>query len=154
MTAWYSHFSGKEKFFINNKLIISNRNYGYFSRQHFQYNGHYYSIRLEPPLSTGSELYCTLSKNGQDVQKKKVKIKQDGALLSGYGHSLLQFTAVSALILTLCLFVGVLSAYFQWSAWVSYALILAIFGFGLCQLCINVYRQQQLGINVEDAPLT
>ncbi|WP_333607301.1 hypothetical protein [Arsukibacterium sp.] len=153
MTAWYSHFSGKEKLFINHKLISCSRNYGYFSRQYFEHYGHQYIIRLENTVLSGAELYCTLSKNGQDVQRKRVKLEQHLPVLNWYCYSLLQLAAISALILTLCLAVGVLAAYFQWSSWLSYSLVLTIIGFGLSQLCLNIYRQQLLKANIEDDTL-
>lgn len=154
ITAWYSYLSGKEKLFVNEMLVTSRRNYGYYSRVYFDHEGHKYSIRLENPLTTDGKLFCTLSKNGKDVQRKKVQLEQNSAVLSGYCHGLLQLAAMSTLILTLCLSVGVLSAYFQWSTWLSYALVLVIVGFGVSQLCLNIYRQQRQKVNIEDDTLT
>lgn len=72
VVAWFSAFSGREKIFVNGKLIASQRNYSTNSTNKFVLNGKEYLTTLKVASLLRGPCVCTLSKEGVAIKRKKL----------------------------------------------------------------------------------
>ena len=69
--AWFSSFTGLEKIYVNDALVLSRRSLSIKSKSTFQIGNNLYSVVFHVENLIQGSVVCTLSKNGVAHQCKK-----------------------------------------------------------------------------------
>lgn len=121
INAWFSAFSGKEKVFVNGKLISSQRNFSKNSVNTFTLNDDTYSTTLNVESLLKGPFICTLTKNNKPYKRKKLIFQNLGK--NGNMKSFI-YGIIPYIILGLIL--GVAELYFQLSDMVVWGIIIGV----------------------------
>ena len=73
--AWFSSLTGKEKVFVNNQLVSSQRNLSKNSSNHFSIKDDNYSTSIIVKSIFTGPITCTLIKNNTPFKRKKLIFK-------------------------------------------------------------------------------
>lgn len=73
---WSSNFTGKEKVYLNDDLIIESKNYRKNNEHHFtDKNSNNYCISIKLIKQMKGEIECLFKKNGETIRSFKTKTK-------------------------------------------------------------------------------
>lgn len=75
--AWFSCFSGREKIFLNGKVISSRLAFTKRSKHSFLIGDDQYSVELHVKNLLLGPIICELQKNGEMVKSKKLQFRPD-----------------------------------------------------------------------------
>ncbi len=120
--AWFSALSGKEKVFVNEKLVSAQRNFSRNSVNTFSVNNDVYSTSLNVENIFKGPFTCTLTKNDKPYKRKILmfqKVSKNGAKQS-FMYGLIPYIALG-------LALGVAGSYYQLSDKVVFGIIIGVF---------------------------